>query len=98
MGPGKNFVIDRPPLRELAQIIDNALRIRAEIMRAVIVNEYTRLIAMIISIAGDVVTALDHEAGLAELTGNPLCQDRAGKASANDQEIKRGRRQKRLRS
>ena len=70
--PGKDFVIDWLPVGKFAQVIDNALGIGPEIMRAVIVHEYPGFVVMIVSVAGNVITALDHEAALAHLASDPF--------------------------
>src|SRR5262249_1032687 len=88
VGPGEDFVFDRAPLGELAQIVDDALRVGAEIMRAVIVQQHAGFVVMIVSVAADVIAPVDDKAGLAKLIGNPFRQHGPGKPSADDEKIK----------
>ena len=57
-------------------------------MRAVIVHEHTGFVVMVVSVAADVIAAVDDQASLAELGGDALGHDRAGKTRAYDQKIK----------
>jgi hypothetical protein len=84
IAPGQDFVFDCAPLGELAQIIDDSRRIGAEIMRTIIVQEHARFVVMIVGISADVIAAVDDEAGLIELGGDPLGQNRPGKTRSHD--------------
>ncbi len=84
MSPRQNLVLHFAPLGELAQVIDDALRVCAEIMRPVIMDQHTGRIVMIISVAPDVVALLDNQASLAELAGDALGKHGAGKSRAYD--------------
>ena len=56
----------------MTQIIDNALRICAEVMRAVIVDEDAGVIVVIVGVATDVVAFFNDQTALAQLTGDTL--------------------------
>ena len=84
IGPGKNFVINGVPFCELAQVIDDALRVGAEVMRTVIVQENAGLVIMIVGIAADVFPSFNNEAVFSELTGETFGKNGTGKARADD--------------
>ena len=88
MCPGKDFVFHRLPVGKFAQIIDDSLRVRPEIVRAVIVHEYSRFVVMIVSIARDMIAAFDDKACFAELVRDSFRQNRAREARAHNQVIK----------
>ena len=68
----------------MAQIIDDPLRVRAEVVRAVIVEEDAGVIVVIVGVAPDVVALLDNQASLAELASDTLGKHGAGEARAYD--------------
>ena len=87
IGPREDFVFDRVPFGELAEVLADAVGIRAEIMRAVGVEEDAGGIVMIVGVAGDVVAAIDDQAACAALAGEPLGEHRPGEARADDEVI-----------
>ena len=76
------------PLCELAEVIDHPLRVGSEVVRPIFVQKNASRVVVIVSIAADVIALLDNQTRLAELCGDSLSQHRAGKACANDKEIK----------
>jgi len=57
MRPREDFIFDRMPFGELAEIRDDAIRIRAEIMRAVGVQQHARGVVVIVRVAANVRAA-----------------------------------------
>ena len=72
------------PLGELREVLDNARRISAEVMRPVLMNEYSRLIILILGIAADMPPLLDDGAAGADLSREPLGKGEAGEAGTDD--------------
>ena len=84
---GEDFVIDRMPLGELAQVIDDARGIGAEVVRSVSVNEDAGLVVFVVGITAEVVALFDDETGLPLLRGETLGDGQAGKSGADDEAV-----------
>src|SRR5947208_2011689 len=74
-----------PPFGELRQIIDHLAAVGVEDVRPVFVIEDAGLIGLVIGIAADVRTAVDQQHARPMLARQPLGEDRAGEAGADDQ-------------
>ena len=70
----------RPPFGEPGQVIPHVLRIGVEDMRAIAGDQDPGRVLLVISVARDVVAAVDQQHALARLRRQPLRQHRAGKA------------------
>ncbi len=93
MSPRQNLVFDGAPFCELAEVVDDALRVGAKVVRPIVVDLNTSIVVMIIGVASDVSALIDNEARLAELARDALGQDRAGEPGAHDEKIKFGQRE-----
>ena len=71
------------PASVFAKIPEDALAVRMEDMRPIPVDENSRLVVFIISIASDMRPLLNHENSCAKTLSIFPCNDRAGKAATH---------------
>ena len=65
------------PLRETGEILDDPGRIRPEVVGAVLMNEHSALVILILGIAPDVITLLDDGASGPTFIGKSLSQNKS---------------------
>ena len=79
-----HLVITRDPLRELREVGENFVGIRAKIMRPVGMDEHAVLVVAIMCIAPNVIALIDHQATLAVLGAESFSGDEAGETGTDD--------------
>ncbi len=83
----QHAMLVRAPLGELGEIVDDALGIGMEDVRAVAVDQHAGFVVMIVGIAADVRPAIDHQHALVQPGRQPLGQHAAGETGPDDQVI-----------
>jgi hypothetical protein len=84
---GQHPMLVRAPLGETRQIVDDARGIGMKDVRPVAVDHDARRIQMVVGVAADVITAVDHQHVQAQACGQALGNDAAGKAGTHHQVI-----------
>ncbi len=75
------------PLGELREVIDDALGVGVEDVRAVAVDQHAGLVVVVVGIAGDMRAPVDHQHALVQPRGKALGKHAAGKAGADDEVV-----------
>ena len=75
------------PLGELREVVDDALGVGVEDVRAVAVNQHAGFVVVIVGVAGDMRAPVDHQHALVQAPGQPLGEHAAGETGADDQVI-----------
>ena len=86
-GPGEDPVFDRMPFGKLAEVIADAIRVRAEVVRSVGVDEHARGVVVIVRVTGDMLAAIEHETGSVALAGQAFGEDCTGVTGPDDQVV-----------
>ena len=84
---GQHAVLIGPPLGELRQVVEHALRVGVEDVRPVAMHQHAGLVEVVVGIAADVVAPVDDQHAPVELAGKPLGQHAAGEAAADDEVV-----------
>ncbi len=82
---GQHAVLVGAPLGELGQVVEDALRVGVEDVRAVRVDQDAVVVVVVVGIAADVGAPVDEQDLLAGLRGQALGQHAAGEAGPDDQ-------------
>ena len=75
------------PIRELAQVVDDAWGIGAEVVGTVLMDAHTGRVFMVVSIAAKVVALFHNQAGLALLRGQSFRDGQPSKSCPDNQAI-----------
>lgn len=88
VGVGEDLVVDRVPLSELTQVVNNARSVGAEVMRSVGVDEDAGFVVFVVSVPAEVISLLNDETRLPLLCGETLGNRQAGKAGTDNDAVK----------
>ena len=81
-------VLVRPPFGKLGQVIEDGLAVGMEYMRAVVMDQNSRLIVPIIGIASNMGATIDDQHLFVALARQPFGDDASGKSGADHEPIK----------
>ena len=81
-------VLVRPPFGKLGQVIEDGLAVGMEYMRAVLMDQNSRLIITIIGIAPNMGSTIDDQHLFVALARQPFGDDASGKSGTNHEPIK----------